>query len=422
MGLNNSYQRSAISSQLSAISYQPSVPKQASSTTGFTVLEIVMVIAIMGVLAGAITPVALRLTQSKKESTTREELETLKKAIIGAPESTQWGKEATFGYLGDMGSLPPGLQDLYIKGAGVPSFAFNSTLGIGAGWRGPYVGKKGYTSVADFLQDPYGNNYAYSTTVTTDAILGVEVRGTIRSIGPDDTSGTQDDLSVEMLRPEVLADVAGKVKDTSGAGIPGIYVTINYPSGGTLTSSTVQTDVEGRYQFSNIPMGERAITLQPGLVLIPGTALAGIDPLSGLQEVLFSVANLSSSNITVSSIATYCYTNPDTYYGRIKINGATVTTLSPRLSTEAGTAVGFTPLVVAGSTMQRAAFRLLLQSSKMEIPEIELNTVGAGGTMTIQLQDFATAPTGGSPVEMAGIPFRIVFSNGSIVIFTPQKR
>ncbi|HHT9153034.1 MAG TPA: hypothetical protein ACFYEM_05810, partial [Candidatus Hypogeohydataceae bacterium YC40] len=171
-----------------------------------------MVLAILGVLAGAITPVALHVTRQKKELATSEELQTLKKAIIGNTQSIQFGAEPTFGYIKDIGSLPQNLQDLYIQPTGIPSFSFNSTLGIGSGWRGPYVAKKAYASVTDFIQDPYGRPYAYSTASAINTTLGVEVRGTIKSLGSDGIDDTQDDLTIEIFKPEILADVAGKVR------------------------------------------------------------------------------------------------------------------------------------------------------------------------------------------------------------------
>ncbi|HHT9119033.1 MAG TPA: hypothetical protein ACFYD3_00620 [Candidatus Hypogeohydataceae bacterium YC41] len=376
-----------------------------------------MVLAILGVLAGAITPVALHVTRQKKELATSEELQTLKKAIIGNTQSIQFGAEPTFGYIKDIGSLPQNLQDLYIQPTGIPSFSFNSTLGIGSGWRGPYVAKKAYASVTDFIQDPYGRPYAYSTASAINTTLGVEVRGTIKSLGSDGIDDTQDDLTIEIFKPEILADVAGKVRDVSGIGVSTVYVTIYYPRDGTLTSSTTQTDLEGRYQFSNIPIGERAITLQPGLVFIPGTAFAKG---TTQTEVGFSVANLSTNAITVSSITTYYDTMPPAYYRRVRINGSILRDALPGIGT--GEVASFAPLVVVPSTLQREAFHFLLRSASMEIPDMELNTIGAGGVMTVELEDFTTVRTGGSPVDMAGVPFTVIFSNGSTVSFTPQRQ
>ncbi|HHT9131949.1 MAG TPA: prepilin-type N-terminal cleavage/methylation domain-containing protein [Candidatus Tripitaka californicus] len=400
------------------------------SAPGFSLLEIVMVLAIMGLMAGTVTPVAFHLIGSKNAFANRDELQALKKAIIGDPLATQWGSEATFGYVGDIGSLPTSLQDLYTQPGGVSSFSFDATLTIGtdtitprigSGWRGPYVAEKSYSSSTETLQDPYKNTYSYSTTITTDATLGAEVRATIRSPGPNrtDDGGTQDDLTERVLTTEVLADVAGMIKNSEGVGVPTVSVSIIYPSGSSLTSASVQTDDEGRYQFSNIPIGQRAIFLQPGLVYVPGTAYAGIDAGTGLQEVEFRVANLSSSSVAITSTKATYNIAPTTNYTTVKISNVnadgTLTLQRTQTGTfSSGATVGFASVTAAASTMQREPFRLLLQSSRIEIPDIELTTIGAGSTKTIELQGFTDS--------MAGIPFKIEFSNGSKAVFTPRKQ
>ncbi|MFN3466692.1 MAG: hypothetical protein ACK4WF_03215, partial [Candidatus Brocadiales bacterium] len=361
--------------------------------------------------------------RAKKETTARQELQAFKKAIVGDPLATKWGSEATFGYIGDIGNLPASLQDLYTQPVGVPSFSFDATLGIGSGWRGPYVSEKPNPSTTDFLQDPFKNNYFYSTTVSTDATLGAEVWGTISSPGPNriDNGGTQDDITTKILKTEILADVTGIIKNAEGSGVPTVGVTINFPRNGTLTSiPPVKTDTEGRYQFSDIPFGERAITLQPELVYVPGTAYAEG---TAQTKVVFNVANLSSSNITVSYIQVYCAINPSAYFGEIWINGTLRSSLGARLVTTADTPVALSPSeVVTQSAVQREPYRLMLQSSRVEIPDIELTTIGAGEIITIEVRDFADAPSGGNPVSMEGIPFRVTFSNGSIATFTPKRR
>ncbi len=391
---------------------------------GFTILEIIIVIAIIGVIIGTITPMTFHIIKSQKESSTKEDLQALKRAIVGSAFSSLPTEKVIFGYTGDVGNLPQKLEDLYFQPDVIPYFSFNSTIGIGYGWRGPYISKKGYTSVTDFLKDPYGRPYLYSTTPTTDTTLGAEVLGFIRSLGQDGINNTDDDLTVEILENELLADVTGKIKDAKGVGVPTVPVTINYPTDGSLNSLTTHTDLEGRYRFSRIPLGERAITVQPALVFLQGTAFARSGP---LPMVEFSVANLSSDNIGMSSITVYCATSPDTYYGRVRIkdlSGAILrdVTLHPRLSTETEDPVGFTTLTIAGSARQGESCRVWIQPPGVEVPEIELNTAGAGGTLTIELQDFSDAAIGGSPASLVGVPFRVTFSNGSHILFVPQKQ
>jgi hypothetical protein len=44
-------------------------------------------------------------------------------------------------------------------------------------------------------------------------------------------------------------------------------------------------------------------------------------------------------------------------------------------------------------------------------------TLGVGETVTIELDDFKTAPTGGSDADMSNVDFTILFSDGSSVTF-----
>src|SRR3989338_8902291 len=443
------------------------LPKTAGANSrsplqsGFSLLEIITVLAIMGLMAGALTPLALHLINSKKAFTVRDEMQALKKAIIGDTLATQWGSEATFGYVGDIGSLPTSLQDLYVQPGGVPLYSqvcefpdgnlltdhdlcnpvANSKFKFGHGWRGPYVAEKSYSSSTESLRDPHGNTYIYDTTVTTDATLGAEVRATIRSPGPNrtDDGGTQDDLTERVLTTEVFAYdpdpnkpvVSGTVKDSSGAAIPYLPVAINYPNAGTLTSSTATTDIGGRYSFlptTPIPLGERSITLSPILVYVPGTAYAGTDAGTGLEEVEFRVANLSSSSVTITSTKATYNIVPTTNYTTVKISNVNADGTLTLQRTQPGTfssgaTVGFASVAAAASTMQRDAFIIRLQSSRIEIPDIELTTIGAdstNGTKAIELQGFRDASL--ADVSMAGVFFTVEFSNGSKITFAPQRR
>jgi len=280
-----------------------------------------------------------------------------------------------------------------------------------------------------------------SETPTTDATLGAEVRATIRSPGPNrtDDGGTQDDLTERVLTTEVFAYdpdpnkpvVSGTVKDSSGAAIPYLPVAINYPNAGTLTSSTATTDIGGRYSFlptTPIPLGERSITLSPILVYVPGTAYAGTDAGTGLEEVEFRVANLSSSSVTITSTKATYNIVPTTNYTTVKISNVNADGTLTLQRTQPGTfssgaTVGFASVAAAASTMQRDAFIIRLQSSRIEIPDIELTTIGAdstNGTKAIELQGFRDASL--ADVSMAGVFFTVEFSNGSKITFAPQRR
>ncbi len=52
---------------------------------GFTLLEIIIVIAIVGILAAGITPLALQSFEVDRERTTLDEMKEIQKAILGDP-------------------------------------------------------------------------------------------------------------------------------------------------------------------------------------------------------------------------------------------------------------------------------------------------------------------------------------------------
>ncbi|MHC4197848.1 MAG: prepilin-type N-terminal cleavage/methylation domain-containing protein [Planctomycetota bacterium] len=186
-----------------------------NSKSGFTLIEIVVVVGIIAILAGTLTPLTLQMIGARREQAARGELANIKDAIIGRARATEHGEEFTFGFVGDIGNVPASLDRLKTIGS-LPAFSFNTTKNIGAGWNGPYIMEK---FGGDFKDDPWGTQYSYSTTPGTNTDLGVQYLAKITSAGPDRTLSTSDDLSVEILEPEVRADVLGFVKDSLGDGV-----------------------------------------------------------------------------------------------------------------------------------------------------------------------------------------------------------
>lgn len=73
---------------------------------GFTLLEIIIVIAIMGFLAAMIVPFAGHLNKSKRIKLTEEKLESVRAAILGPENTYSQGLRVIGGYVGDTGKLP----------------------------------------------------------------------------------------------------------------------------------------------------------------------------------------------------------------------------------------------------------------------------------------------------------------------------
>jgi prepilin-type N-terminal cleavage/methylation domain-containing protein len=95
--------------------------------SGMTLLEIVIVVAILAILAGFIVPLLDGYAASSKVTAAQASLATIRDAIVGTPDKP--------GYYSDTGQLPNTLADLFIQPPGMPSFNRDTNRG----WRGPYL-------------------------------------------------------------------------------------------------------------------------------------------------------------------------------------------------------------------------------------------------------------------------------------------
>jgi prepilin-type N-terminal cleavage/methylation domain-containing protein len=127
---------------------------QPGAAGGFTLLEVVIVLAILAIVLGVMVPMGLQLFQAERGSAVETELRTIYAAIVGDPA------RGVFGYVGDVGSYPVSLLDLVVPltdEAGTPV----------SGWRGPYLQNPRVENGS--LLDPYGRPYEYYLVSGTDA-------------------------------------------------------------------------------------------------------------------------------------------------------------------------------------------------------------------------------------------------------------
>ncbi len=201
---------------------------------GFTMIELVLVIAVIGIITSVATVKLFSSLETSRFEATKTEMQSLAYAITGNPEVYTDGARSDFGYVGDIGSLPPNLDAL----ASNPGYST---------WDGPYI--KADFGSNDFKQDSWDVDYIYSDTL-------------LRSTG---SGANIDKLFVSRSSDLISNSVTGFLLDANSE-MPGVVfndsISINliYPdgSGGNATTS-INPNANGEFSFSGIPVGNHTL-------------------------------------------------------------------------------------------------------------------------------------------------------------------
>ncbi|UCC44362.1 MAG: prepilin-type N-terminal cleavage/methylation domain-containing protein [Candidatus Zixiibacteriota bacterium] len=361
----------------------------------FTLIELVLVIVIIGILVTVAIRSGQHIVDSSRTEETKQELEVLARATIGNPALENNGIRSDFGYVGDIGSLPPDLDALVSNPGGYGT------------WKGPYIGNRFEQAAEDYKRDAWGSLYSYSGGVT------------ITSSGSGSNIMHKFASSTSSLLSNSVGGIVLDVDDTPPGSTFKDYVVLRltFPDGsGGTTTSTTSPDIGGHFEFSSIPIGNhrieiiytpyndtmtRFVSVAPdsrvysqynlgtnvwtgpgGLEYVDGsiTVIGGAD----CNRLRFEIENTWGIPIDVSSM-TVTWSTPTAYYERIRF--ATVWVYE---SNDPRTASG-----------QLATFT-------------STQTLAPGEIQVIHIEDFSQNQTGGAiPAEMNWVDVTFSFSDGS---------
>ncbi|MEW5795250.1 MAG: type II secretion system protein [Candidatus Zixiibacteriota bacterium] len=230
------------------------------SNRGYTLIELVLVLVIIGVLATVGLRSLSAVNRTSRIEQTRQDLDRLAHAIAGNPELAAAGARTDFGYVGDVGGLPPDLDALAVNPGGWST------------WQGPYIGDQFSSGGAstNYKYDAWGGAFVYSGGVSITSTGG----GVILT---RQLAGSVADLLYNPVRL-VVTDIdrtpPGTIYDDS------LRFLLTVPNGsGEVAVRTVQPQPSGFAQFDSVPIGihllrlvylPTADTLARQIVVTPG--------------------------------------------------------------------------------------------------------------------------------------------------------
>ncbi len=218
----------------------------ASGQAGYSLIEMVIVIVIIGILAAvAFQSMGGSMDVSRSEETMAE-MERLAFAIAGDPNLISAGNRTDFGYVGDVGALPPDWDALVSNPGGY------------ATWNGPYTQDK-FSSGADyeFKLDVWGKPYS-APTGNTFSSTG----------GPSTITRRIANSTADLLGNNVIIAVTDLDGNPPGSVYcDSVKFLLTLPNGaGATTTTTEYPDANGLTQFTSVPIGLHTLRM----IYIPG--------------------------------------------------------------------------------------------------------------------------------------------------------
>lgn len=217
---------------------------------GFTMLELVLVIALLGAMTLAATALFDTTLDQTRYDDTKVRLETLRRAMVGDPTRTINNAPEISGFVADMGRLPVSLQEL-LEAPANPAMLWGKDMLDGVvsgvsgelwgGWRGPYLHTLPESGGAVAFRDGWGTagdapNYGW--------LYGTHAAAADTACGA--VSATQPTAN------EIVLQSCGL-----GGAVSGVGYAADYPASGVLvTEDDWSDDLHGQtivVQFNKVP-------------------------------------------------------------------------------------------------------------------------------------------------------------------------
>ncbi len=203
-------------------------------------IELIMVVVIVGILATVAAQKFGSLADTVLVEETMREMDEIAIAITGDPSLENNGIRSDFGYIGDVGSLPPDLDALV------------TNPGSYTTWNGPYLNNSFEQISTDYKTDAWQTVYTYGGSVT------------VSSTGSGETINRRlAQSSADLLYNRVR----GNIFDFDGTPPGNIYrdsitvrMTIPNGTGGTAVRAAIP-DIGGYYSLDSIPIGNHTIEI-----------------------------------------------------------------------------------------------------------------------------------------------------------------
>lgn len=356
-------------------------------------MELLVVLLIIGVLS----TVAIRTIDATRGRAlfdqTSQEMKGLVQTIVGNTDLVVDGRRVDFGFYGDMGRMPEGLEELV-----------DNTNGD-TNWHGPYVRREFVGDSVGYLHDAWGNRYTYDSLTGTISSLGdgrhpltVRIADTLTHLSANFVTGNVVDA------------------DNNPPGDAPISIWL-YTSAGQ--QSFTQPDRGGYYEFTAVPIGihrilavyrgfdslERWVTVTPrsntvidfrfsrpfrNFLKIVGQPELG--PLPGDSTgFIISLVNLDIQEVTVDSVILVDISDSTAFLRKFFAAGQPPDSFIPHIGK------GATIPVTPGAT----------------VPPLLSEPVQFG------FFDFRTSPTSDTAKDIRGVRFRLRFiDDGSEITVT----